>query len=81
MDLNAYHHAINLGFTDREATKIGEDAFEDALYSIGRHRHVKKNTAPICDICGEYLSVTGANGYSVCSEECCNIAMNKNQKL
>jgi len=32
MDLNAYHNAINNGFSEREAEKIGEDAWEENEY-------------------------------------------------
>ena len=31
MDLDAYHHALNCGFTESEATQLGEEAFEDAM--------------------------------------------------
>jgi len=32
MDLKAYHHALNQGFSERDATRIGDDAFEDARF-------------------------------------------------
>ncbi len=32
---------------------------------------------PMCDICGQHEAVTGANGYGVCSEECCHVAQNR----
>ena len=30
MDLYAYHDALNRGFSEREATRIGEDAYEES---------------------------------------------------
>ncbi len=29
MDLHAYHHALNLGFSESEASRIGDDAWEN----------------------------------------------------
>lgn len=38
MDLWAYHHALNCGFSESEATRIGEDAFEDAMILQAQER-------------------------------------------
>lgn len=75
MDLNAYHHALHLGFSEREATRIGEDAWEESRHAQAQRR--PEPEAPRCDICCEYPAVTGVNGYGVCSETCYNEAMNK----
>lgn len=29
MDLRAYHHALNLGFSESESSRIGDDAWEN----------------------------------------------------
>jgi len=38
MDLKAYHNALNQGFSEREAERIGEDAFEDAQLMSRKHQ-------------------------------------------
>ncbi len=73
MDLNAYHRALDLGFSEHEAAKIGEDAWENAAASE-RHYEPEYPDAPMCDICGKSRSVTGSNGYAVCSKECSDVA-------
>jgi len=40
-----------------------------------KHRH--KEPIHLCDICGKHESVTGTNGYGVCSEECHHVAEGK----
>ena len=37
-DLNAYHRALNQGFSELEAERIGDDAFEEAQF-MHRNRH------------------------------------------
>ena len=38
MDYRAYEDALNRGFSESEATRIGEDAFEDAMIEEGKQR-------------------------------------------
>lgn len=73
MDLHAYQDAINRGFSEREAVRIGEDAWEDS--QMERQQRVRHDDRTTCDICKKDEAVTGCNGYAVCSEECCNKAM------
>lgn len=73
MNLNSYQDAINRGFSEREAVRIGEDAWEyDQMEMQQRFRPDDRIT---CDICNGAEAVTGSNGYAVCSETCCNKAM------
>ncbi len=73
MNLNAYQDAINRGFSEHEAVKIGEDAWEDEqMEKSQRHQPDERVT---CDICKKDEAVTGSNGYAVCSEACSNKAM------
>jgi hypothetical protein len=78
MNLDAYQDAINRGFSEREAVRIGEDAWEDA--QMERQQRIRPDDRITCDICKKYEAVTGSNGYAVCSEECCNKAMEMESK-
>jgi hypothetical protein len=73
MNLNAYQDAINRGFSEREAVRIGEDAWEDD--QMESQRRVRPDDRITCDICKKAEAVTGSNGYAVCSEACCYKAM------
>ncbi len=73
MNLNAYQDAINRGFSEREAVKIGEDAWEDEQMERSQRHQPDERIA--CDICKKDEAVTGSNGYAVCSESCSNKAM------
>lgn len=75
MNLDAYQDAINRGFSEREAVRIGEDAWEDECLQ-GLH-HSRPDDRITCDICKKAEAVTGSNGYAVCSESCCNKAMER----
>lgn len=74
MDYRAYEKALMLGYSEKEATRIGEDAFFDALRNKREQREPEPQ-APVCDICGEADAVTTENGYCVCSEKCNNEAL------
>lgn len=66
MDYGAYEKALMHGFSESEATRMGEDAYFD-------NRKAERNQdaiVPCCDICGAGEAVTEANGYLVCSEQC-----------
>ena len=73
MNLDAYQDAINRGFSEREAVRIGEDAWEDE--QIEKQHRARPDDRITCDICKRDEAVTGSNGYAVCSEACCNKAM------
>ena len=70
MDHDAYHRALDHGFSEREATRIGEDAWEDSLMNPRPYDRWEDHCFPMCDICGEHTAITGSNGYGVCSEHC-----------
>lgn len=38
MDVNAYHNALNQGFSEREAERIGDDAYENAQFMNRKHQ-------------------------------------------
>ena len=75
MDYKAYHQALHLGFTESQATRIGEDAYLDNM----RLQNASDDRAPVplCDICGTADAVTTTNNYYVCSEQCHNDAISK----
>lgn len=73
MNLDAYQDAINRGFSERESVRIGEDAWEDE--QMERQQRTRPDDRITCDICKKDEAVTGSNGYAVCSEACCNKAM------
>lgn len=79
MDYRAYEKALMLGYSEREATRIGEDAFFDnaRLLSQQEARGSDRVPIPLCDICGEADAVTTENGYFVCSEKCDHEARNR----
>lgn len=67
MDYKAYHQALMLGFSESEATRIGEDAYLDNM----RLQNSKDDRVPVplCDICGAADAVVKTtNNYYVCSE-------------
>lgn len=78
MDYHAYHNALDQGFSEAEATRIGEDAYFDKVFA-----DVDGPEEPgpffICEICGEHEAVTSAKSDTheilVCSEECYNLAL------
>ena len=75
MDLDAYQRALYQGFSERDATRIGEDAWEsNQIYAARMNTMAQGQYFPMCEICGLAPAVTGANGYGVCSEACCHIA-------
>lgn len=78
MNLDAYQDAINRGFSEREAVRIGEDSWEDA--QMERQQRIRPDDRITCDICKKDEAVTGSNGYAVCSEACCNKAMEMESK-
>jgi hypothetical protein len=79
MNLNAYQDAINRGFSEREAERIGEDAWEDE--QMERRQRFRPDDRITCSICKKEEACTGANGYAVCSEHCYNLAMEREPKL
>jgi len=38
MDIRAYHNALNRGFSEKEAEKIGEEAWEKAQFMNRKHQ-------------------------------------------
>ncbi len=76
MYLDAYHNALSLGFSEREAERIADDAWEEDCLIRAKDNRVNEEL-PVCDICGEFKSVCVANGFYVCSEECFNSAMSR----
>lgn len=77
MDMNAYHRALMQGFSEREAARIGEDAYEDGILSSRRRQYEPEPEPPLCGICGEFPSVADSAGYGVCSEACSNEAISR----
>lgn len=75
MDYRAYEKAIMQGFSEREAERIGEDAYFDNIES--RHYQNERIPVPLCDICGAANAVTTENNYFVCSEICDHEARNR----
>jgi len=73
VNLDAYQDAINRGFSEREAVHIGESAWEDK--QMERQQRIRPDDRITCDICKKDEAVTGSNGYAVCSEACCNKAV------
>lgn len=74
MDLKAYHNALYMGFSEREAQRIGEEAWEDNILMeihAKRNRRDQEPELPMCDVCGKCRAVAVANDKYVCSEECC----------
>ena len=78
MDYKAYHQALMLGYSESEATRVGEDAFLDTRSA--QVLHEPEYPAPLCDICGAGDAVTTTNGYLVCSEQCDSEAIIKQSK-
>lgn len=76
MDYRAYENALMLGFSEREAVTIGEDAYLDNRNADRR----QDDRVPVCDICGENDAATKSNGYFVCSAECDHAALFKENK-
>ena len=70
MDYKAYHNALSLGYSESEATRIGEDAFIDSLATRNKCESAHCQPTPLCDICGESAAVAVTNDYFVCSEQC-----------
>lgn len=70
MDYDAYHRALDQGFSERESTRIGEDAWEESLMTSKPNDCWTDDWIATCDICGKHPAITGSNGYGVCSEGC-----------
>lgn len=75
MDYKAYHQALMLGFSESEATRIGEYAYLDNMRL--QNASDDRVPVPLCDICGTADAVTTTNNYYVCSEQCHNDAISK----
>lgn len=73
MDYKAYHNALAFGYSESEATRIGEDARNERAPEYDP-------PTPLCDICGESDAVAVTNDYFVCSEKCSNEAILREDK-
>ncbi len=52
MDFDAYHRALNQGFSESDATRIGEDAWEDDRYRQREDDLEPEPDADPCENCG-----------------------------
>ena len=73
--LREYHRMLDLGYSEREADRIADEAAFEEMLLAGNTHYRPYDAVPICDICGEADAVTTTNNWFVCSEACHHIAM------
>jgi hypothetical protein len=79
MDLHEYHRALNLGFSERDAVRMGEDRAEEIMIEESRKRRQPDQQYEIpCDICGAPARA-GSDGLNVCSRECADEAVRRSE--
>jgi hypothetical protein len=78
--LKEYHRMLDLGYSEREADRIADEAAFEEMLLAGSQQYRPYDNVPSCDICGEGDAVTATNGWFVCSEDCHHQAMNKEKR-